>query len=187
MNRNDVIDVLAVVAAATRRTVGEADVAVWQEIIGELDKELALRAVRDLLRDKPDTWMQPGHVYQQARAIRRDELEREPDEVREARMEALAAKAAEDVEELAERKGLPSGPAFRPSRSPALSVACPWCRALPGRPCVVPNAGGQPAGRFHPSRVEAAVGHNHPQEAAFVAHSDAQAAKPADPNRGGQQ
>ena len=32
MNRDDVIDVLSVVAAATRRTVGEVDVDVWQAV-----------------------------------------------------------------------------------------------------------------------------------------------------------
>lgn len=76
MTRDDVIDVLSAVAAADRRTVGEADVDVWQAIIGGLTKDFALQAVRDHLRDRPGVWLEPGHVYQRARAIYRDELDR---------------------------------------------------------------------------------------------------------------
>jgi hypothetical protein len=77
MNRNDVIDVLSVVAAATRRSVGESDVAIWEPVIGSLPKDLALQAVRDHIRDSPGVWLEPGHVYQRARAIHRDYLDRE--------------------------------------------------------------------------------------------------------------
>lgn len=76
MNRDDVIDVLTAVAAGDRRTVGDADVDVWQAIIGELAKDYALQAVRDHMRDRPGVWLEPGHVYQRARALRRDELDR---------------------------------------------------------------------------------------------------------------
>lgn len=76
MNRDDVIDVLSVIAAATRRSVGEADVAIWEPVIGALPKDLALQAVRDHIRDSPGVWLEPGHVYQRARAIRRDDMER---------------------------------------------------------------------------------------------------------------
>lgn len=72
MNREEVIDVLSVVAAATRRTVGETDVKIWGSIIGSLTKEVALEAVRDHLRDKPGVWMEPGHVYQRSREIMRN-------------------------------------------------------------------------------------------------------------------
>ncbi|MES5383874.1 hypothetical protein [Mycolicibacterium conceptionense] len=72
MNRNDVIDVLSVVAAATRRTIGETDVEVWQRIIAPLPKDVAMEAVRDHLRDKPGVWLEPGHVYQRAREIMRE-------------------------------------------------------------------------------------------------------------------
>lgn len=156
MNRDDVVDVLSVVAAATRRTVGETDVDVWQAIIGDDNRELALRAVRDHLADKPGVWLEPGHVHQRVRAMVRDQLEREPDAVREARQEALAAKAAEDIEALAERKGiqqLPTRPFLRPAgnRRRILSIACPWaaCRAPIGRSCPV-------EGGAHPARIEAA-------------------------------
>lgn len=167
MNRNDVIDVLTAVAAADRRTVGDSDVDVWQAIIGELSKDFALQAVRDHLRDRPGVWIEPGHVYQRARALRRDELEREPDSAREARQEALAAKASEDATELAERKGIPAADAPRFTRKSItdinpLTVKCPWCNAGFGTRCTIPGTQIQleehPPTRtgFHPSRIEAA-------------------------------
>lgn len=98
MNRNETIDVLSVVAAATRRTVGESDVEIWHGIIGELTKDLALQAVHRHLRDCPGVWLEPGHVYQKAREIRRTEAAAEgptPD------YEALCESKAEDADELA--------------------------------------------------------------------------------------
>lgn len=159
MNRNDVIDVLTVVAAATRRTVGESDVDVWQAVIGDCDKHLALQAVRDHLRHKPGVWLEPGHIYEGARAIRRDQLAREPDTARDARQKALEAKVAADAADLAARKGIPGEKFQRPPtapHNPAL-VQCPWCRASVGQPCVVPRTNSRLTNvRYHPARVEAA-------------------------------
>ena len=154
MNRNDVIDVLSVVAAATRRTIGETDVDVWQAIIGDDDRELALRAVRDHLANQPGIWLEPGHIHQRVRAYRRDQLEREPDTAREARQEALAAKAAEDLELLAERKAIPTNTIHRRPAPAALTIRCPWCRASTGRPCT--NTATQKPCAPHPARIEAA-------------------------------
>ena len=158
MNRDDVIDVLAVVAAATRRTVGEADVKIWSEIIGGDDKQLALRAVRDHLAECPGVWLEPGHVHQRVKAFRRDQWERESIEAKQARMEALESKAVDDAHELAARKGIPiEAPKYkRTGGSPCLRVKCPWCKAGPGQPCVVPNTSRAPAELWHPSRKELA-------------------------------
>ena len=155
MNRHDVIDVLTVVAAATRRTVGDADVDIWQAVIGDLPKDLALSAVRTHLRDCPGVWLEPGHVYGLVRSKLRDQLEREPDEMREARQEALSAKAAEDIELLAQRKGVPGVKFSRRTGPNPLSVRCPvpWCHAAIGMPCESPG-GGRPSGGSHPSRLE---------------------------------
>lgn len=100
MTRDDVIDILTVVAASDRRTVGQADVDVWQAIIGDLFKDLALQAVRDHMRDRPGVWLEPGHVYQRARAIHRDELDRtSPPEIEPPHGEHYPgnAKAAQDA------------------------------------------------------------------------------------------
>ncbi|MCH9731658.1 MAG: hypothetical protein K0U84_18610 [Actinomycetia bacterium] len=157
MNRNDVIDVLTVVAAATRRTVGESDVDVWQAVIGDCDKHLALQAVRDHLRHKPGVWLEPGHVYEGARAIRRDQLAREPDAMREARQKALEAKAAEQVQELADRKGLPTFERPKPTPNNPSLIRCPWCKAGVGQPCVIPRSSQRLSKRrYHPARIDAA-------------------------------
>jgi hypothetical protein len=157
MNRNDVIDVLSVVAAATRRTIGETDVDVWQAIIGDLPKDLSLRAVRDHLRDKPGVWLEPGHVHERVRAIRLDQQQREPDEAREARQQALESKVADRVTELAADKAIPSdAPKYqRRGIHPALTVRCPFCHASQGQPCVIPQTDIRRA-TPHPSRREAA-------------------------------
>jgi len=148
--------VLSVVAAATRRTVGEADVKIWQEIIGNDDKQLALRGVRDHLADSPGVWLEPGHVHQRVRAYVRDQLAREPDSAREARQEALAAKAIEDAEALAERKGIPGPVKFKRPPENYLAVPCPWCHAGVGQHCTVPRTNQKltqvPA---HPARRDA--------------------------------
>ncbi|WP_078345162.1 hypothetical protein [Mycobacteroides chelonae] len=73
MNRDEVIDVLSAVVAADRRTVGKADVDVWQAVIGDLPFDTAVNAVRDHLRECPDVWLQPGHIYARVKAKRRDE------------------------------------------------------------------------------------------------------------------
>lgn len=72
MNRDDVIDVLSVVAAATRRTVGQTDVEVWGSVIGHLSKDIALQAVSNHLRTKPGVWLEPGHVATEAQHIALD-------------------------------------------------------------------------------------------------------------------
>lgn len=158
MNRDDVIDVLSVVAAATRRTIGETDVDVWQAVIGELPKDLSLAAVRDHLRECPGVWLEPGHVFGRVRARLRDQLEREPDRDREARQAELDSRFAEQLAELAAAKSMPAAEKFkRPDVSP-LIVDCPWCRAAAGHHCVVPRTTERrPAGRAHPARIEAAA------------------------------
>lgn len=167
MNRNEVIDVLTVVAAATHRTVGEADVGIWQEIIGGDDKQLALRAVRDHLAESPGCWLEPGHVHQRVRAMVRDQLERESDAMREARQEALAVKAAEDFSALAESKGLPSRDGRKFVRKSVdgvnpLTERCAWCHAGVGSRCTIPGTQVLLTEKpplqtgFHPTRIEAA-------------------------------
>lgn len=158
MNRDDVIDVLSVVAAATRRTVGETDVEIWLGVIGGDDKQLALRGVRDHLAERPGVWLEPGHVHQRVRAYIRDALEREPDELRERRQAELDAKVAEEIAERAGARAK-SLPYDRPSEQHGvtpLAVRCTWCHASPGNRCVIPGTTQQLRDGFHPSRREAA-------------------------------
>lgn len=161
MNRNDVIDVLTAVAAADRRTVGETDVDVWQAVIGDLPRTLALTAVRDHLRDSPGVWLEPGHVYGRVKAMRRDQLDRESREEREARQAQLEAKSVEPIARLAQHLDLDVGLKFKrrgAHGAPELKIRCPWppCHAAIGRPCWN-SVTRQPLKEgFHDSRTEAA-------------------------------
>jgi hypothetical protein len=166
MTRDDVIDVLTAVAAATRRTVGTADVEVWQAVIGDLPlmgmvkgkrENLALLAVRDHLKECPGVWLEPGHVFQRVRAFVRDELEKEPDTARDARQAALEAKVSEDVAALAESKGIPYERPSKALGTNPLSVRCPWCHAQVGQHCTIPRTRERPDTGTHPSRREAAA------------------------------
>jgi hypothetical protein len=153
MNRNDVIDLLSAIAAADRRTVGKADVEVWQQVIGELPKGLAIQAMRDHWREEPGVWLEPGHIFQRVRAFMRDHLEREPDDYREARQAAIDAKAAPDTED----RGHWVGPLkhHRPQVN-WLKLVCPHCGARAGARCVVPGTNRPPYGGTHPARLDAA-------------------------------
>jgi hypothetical protein len=137
MTRDDVIDVLTAVAAADRRTVGQIDVDIWQAVIGELRKDLAMRAVGDHLRNSPGVWLEPGHVYQRARALHREELEHEPSVHRVARQTKREALAAADVSEIAENVStgrLGRAPAHPTPRYWAAKAACdnfPWRNGRP--------------------------------------------------------
>lgn len=154
MNRDDVIDVLTLIAAVDHRTVGEADVTAWGVIIGELPREFAIKAVTDHRREEPGTWLEPGHVYQRARAMVRDKLEHEPDAFREARQAILDAKNAPTEDD---PQPAFSGPVkhHRPYPNP-LKVWCPHCGAGPFKHCSVPGTSRRPHGGMHPARIEAA-------------------------------
>jgi hypothetical protein len=166
MNRNDVIDVLSVVAAASRRTIGETDVDVWQAVIGEDDKQLALKAVRDHLAECPGVWLEPGHVHQRCRTYRRDMLEKEHtkrilDEGCAARTLAIEQANRDRIEELTAEIGRPDY--TRPSQVHGinpLSVDCPYeaCRAKTGYVCTNSSyKGGKPRKDPHPGRIDAAA------------------------------
>ncbi len=80
MNRTDVIDVLTVIAAGDRRTVGEADVALWAGTIGDLHKADAITAVGQHFRTS-EKWLMPVHVRTLAMEIAKDRwLRTNPDE-----------------------------------------------------------------------------------------------------------
>lgn len=162
MTRDELLDVLEIVAAAKSRTIGNADLVVWQEIIGHHPYMAAVNAVKAHLTECPGVWLEPGHVHQRILADRRAEVMSESRESREARQDALSAKAAVDpmIAELGARMSIPpTGKVFtRRGQHPALSVACPWCKAGKHRPCHIPGETGDLTANPHPSRVELATG-----------------------------
>ena len=156
MTREDVIDVLSTIAVGDRRTVGRTDVEFWFTVLGDLPKDAALEAVAKHFREKPGVWLEPGHIVERVKAMRRDELEREPAAALDARQKALERKVAADVAELAATKSVPLDELkFRRPQSSALAVRCPWCRASVGNRCTVPRTTQQLV-EYHPSRIEAA-------------------------------
>lgn len=153
MNRSETALLLATVQAGDRRTVGETDVEMWFRVAGEVPLEFARSAVIDHFRDFPGVWLEPGHIVQRWKDFRRDQIAREPDEMREARQAALDARLVDAVEELAEAKTLPPLKFVRREGPNPLTVPCPWCKATVGRACTIPNT--RDITKPHPSRIEA--------------------------------
>ena len=161
MNQNDVIDVLTAVAAGDRRTVGPEDVQLWGMVLdADMPKTFALEAVLAHFKERPDTWLQPGHIQQRWRDYRRDQLAREEDAAREARQAALDARNVADLGADALAAGLSVEVPlkyFRRSQQPGgnpLTVPCPWCKATVGQHCHFPFST-ERTKNPHPSRVEA--------------------------------
>jgi len=71
VNRNEVIDLLTAVSASDRRTVGQADVEVWQTAIGHLALPECQRAVVGHIRECPGMWLEPGHILKRVEAERK--------------------------------------------------------------------------------------------------------------------
>lgn len=77
MNKQDVIDVLTAVRAFDNRTVGQGDVEAWYLVIGDLPKDLALRAAIDHRKNSPGVWLEPGHISQLVHGYMRDDANRD--------------------------------------------------------------------------------------------------------------
>jgi hypothetical protein len=160
VTRDEVIDVLTVVSIADKRTVGQGDVTLWQEVMGHLDKQDALKAIVVHLRDFPNVYMSPGHVVAGVRAKNRDLVQRESDAERKAREDMLDQRPK--LLAMAEKEGcftkaIPGPEKFvrRTASANSLNVACPYCKATVGRACTN-GATGQALRKLpaHPSRME---------------------------------
>lgn len=159
MNRSDLIDVLTAVSAGTGREIGEADVALWQQVLTpEIPAQFAIAAVVAHFRDRPGVWLEPGHIVERWRAHRRDILDRQTDTERQAYRAAVDARILDAIEPTVEATKLPAKHT-RPSQRTddahdPLRVRCPWCRAGEFRPCQIPGTNVTMRDP-HPSRVEA--------------------------------
>lgn len=76
MDRNDIVDLLAIVQSGDNRTVGEVDVGFWSGMLAPFEKDDCLDAILAHRRDQPGVWLEPGHVSGRVRAARRDRLDR---------------------------------------------------------------------------------------------------------------
>lgn len=179
MKVSDTADVLTTIAGLHRSSVGKADVASWHPIIGHLDYDDALEAVRRHYTRSRE-WIMPADVIAEVKRIREERIDRankttpppvDPDQAAAYR-QALTAQIAH----LANRRDIrhalagPTPPARRrptepgdpdaPHRVAALAHPCPHCRAVPGRGCVIGGTqqpfrkGGHPS--VHDSRLDVA-------------------------------
>jgi hypothetical protein len=170
MNLNATPDTLRAIAKALQRAgflddrIGQPDkarIAAWAEQIQPYrftDGDM-LDGVSRYYSGPVDRAIGIGDLIHHSKQARVDRTASETREQREARQEALSAKAAEDIEALAERKGLRLGADrvfLRGGPDTAKSVVCPWCKARPGQPCVEPSSG-KPLTHtpYHPGRVDA--------------------------------
>lgn len=71
MNTQECIDLLAVVAAYDRRTVGESDVLAWSAALTDLPLDPCKRAVIEYY-SRETTWLMPAHLRKLVTAERND-------------------------------------------------------------------------------------------------------------------
>ena len=82
MIRDELIDLYALIQASDNRDeISEADIVIWQQVLGDLSADDCLDAVMAHFREQPGVWLQPGHIRARVRARKADELARmDPDE-----------------------------------------------------------------------------------------------------------
>lgn len=97
MNTDEIIDLLSLhIAARDRRTIGDADVAVWMADVGDLDFADAVQAVSEHFREQPDTWLMAGHVRKRVKANRAKRIERAGTSAEHQALEGRDAGSEED-------------------------------------------------------------------------------------------
>lgn len=64
MNKGETAELLAMVAAFDRRTVGAADVEAWHSILGLYRAGDTVAALKQFKHDEPGIWVEPGHLAQ---------------------------------------------------------------------------------------------------------------------------
>lgn len=77
MNRSEAAQLLGVLAAYDRRTVGDPDVLAWACALDDLRLTDAMDAVHQHYRTSSE-WLDPNHVRRLVKAVRADRLERAP-------------------------------------------------------------------------------------------------------------
>lgn len=82
MDTEDIIDLLTIVSVGDKRTIGEADVILWQRVLTGLTKDDCLDAIEAHRRDQPGVFLEPGHVVKRVKALVTDRYDRADDEQR---------------------------------------------------------------------------------------------------------
>jgi len=77
VTRDEVIDLLAIISGVNGRTVGETDVAVWLELVGDMSFADASAAVKAHYMES-DRWIMPSHIRDRIKVMRHERLARTP-------------------------------------------------------------------------------------------------------------
>ena len=124
MTKTEIAQLLTLIAAFDRRTIGEADVEAWNLILADLDVEDCMTAVREHYTESRD-WIMPADVYRRATLAQR----RREGEARRAALEAqIAAEnpgaiAARPIAALTVGKPIPADDPVRTDRRRQLQAA----------------------------------------------------------------
>lgn len=76
MTLDQAVDLLTAAAMFDRRTVGTADAMAWHAVVGDLELDDAVAAVRAHYTETSE-WLMPAHVRNRVKIMRRDRLARE--------------------------------------------------------------------------------------------------------------
>jgi hypothetical protein len=175
---DEIIDLLTLLAAYDRRTIGEGDVNAWMLAAGDLPYDDARHAVARHYRQSRE-WLMPADVRHLVKAVRDERLAAAPLPQPPPHLADDPASYVRELKEITRRAAdgrTPFGAlqggrtcsepptAFKTTRKAedndrvlAQSVRCPveWCPARPGEPCR--SSPDLPAmRRWHPSRLDAA-------------------------------
>jgi hypothetical protein len=138
---SETAELLARCAAFDRRTTGDADVAAWHQIVGDLDLQDCVAAVVEHYRQPAPPWCMPSHIRTAVLAKRPGPNDRS---VRAALGPATPgdyASGAARARAALSNAGQPEHtPEFRAARHTAQTVPCPHCHAPAGQPCIVNGA-----------------------------------------------
>lgn len=85
---------LAKVRLGDNRQVDEVTVVYWHELIGDLDLEPALAALRKFRRERPGVYLEPGHLLELAGVDESDPWSHLPDSTAEVIAESKAKQLA---------------------------------------------------------------------------------------------
>lgn len=157
LTRADAARLLALAAAYDHRTTSETDDAAWADALYDLDPEDCAEAIRLHYRET-DAWLMPSHVRQRVAYLREARANRLHDVELRRQIEAGKAVDRERVREIAQGviRGVRETLGEKdptPEQHAALTMRCPYCKAVVGRPCV--NAVTQKERATpHPMRVE---------------------------------
>lgn len=64
MTRDDIVQLLQLVVAGDRRTIGPEDVAYWHAMLAPIPLPKAIEALVLIQRRESDKWIRPGHIWQ---------------------------------------------------------------------------------------------------------------------------